>query len=182
MERRYQTLKRKSVSSVAQSCPTLFNPMDPPCPSPPPRIYSDSCPLSRWCQPSHPLSSPSPPAFNLSQHQGLFKEKVGRYKRRCKRWREQWWRIPHITSSEHCGVLPRLSPSGPEHPFPRCGKCWWLTTHSSASLQELFLVNRVILPKLPSEGNGPICSGDSLHLQTDWYRNIKSLPSCLILE
>ena len=24
-------------------------------------------------QPSHPLSSPSPPAFNLSQHQGLFK-------------------------------------------------------------------------------------------------------------
>ena len=25
-------------------------------------------------QPSHPLSSPSPPAFNLSQHQGLFQE------------------------------------------------------------------------------------------------------------
>jgi len=24
-------------------------------------------------QPSHPLSSPSPPAFNLSQHQGFFK-------------------------------------------------------------------------------------------------------------
>ena len=24
-------------------------------------------------QPSHPLSPPSPPAFNLSQHQGLFK-------------------------------------------------------------------------------------------------------------
>ena len=23
-------------------------------------------------QPSHPLSSPSPPTFNLSQHQGLF--------------------------------------------------------------------------------------------------------------
>ena len=23
-------------------------------------------------QPSHPLSSPSPPAFNLAQHQGLF--------------------------------------------------------------------------------------------------------------
>ena len=33
--------------------------------------------LVRWVgdaiQPSHPLSSPSPPAFNLSQHQGLFK-------------------------------------------------------------------------------------------------------------
>jgi len=46
----------------------------PPCPSPNPRVYSNSCPLSQWChQPSHPLSSPSPPAFNLSQHQGLFK-------------------------------------------------------------------------------------------------------------
>ena len=39
------------------------------------RTYSNSCPLS-WCdaiQPSHPLLSPSPPAFNLSQHQGIFK-------------------------------------------------------------------------------------------------------------
>ena len=30
--------------------------------------------VSDVIQPSHPLSSPSPPAFNLSQHQGLFKE------------------------------------------------------------------------------------------------------------
>ena len=29
--------------------------------------------ISDAFQPSHPLSSPSPPAFNLSQHQGLFK-------------------------------------------------------------------------------------------------------------
>ena len=30
-------------------------------------------PSSQWChQPSHPLSTPSPPAFYLSQHQGLF--------------------------------------------------------------------------------------------------------------
>ena len=46
----------------------------PPCPSLTPGVSSNSCPLSRWAiQPSHPLSSPSPPAFNLSQHQGLFK-------------------------------------------------------------------------------------------------------------
>ena len=45
----------------------------PPCPSPIPRVYSNSCPLSRWCQSFHPLLSPSPLAFNLSQHQGLFK-------------------------------------------------------------------------------------------------------------
>ena len=37
-------------------------------------VYSNSRPLSQWCiQPSHPLSSPSPPTFNLYQHQGLFK-------------------------------------------------------------------------------------------------------------
>ena len=43
-----------------------------PCLSSSPRAYSNSCPLSQWChQPSHSLSPPSPPAFNLSQHQGL---------------------------------------------------------------------------------------------------------------
>ena len=46
----------------------------PPCPSPTPRVH----PTCVHCvgdaiQPSHPLSSPSLPALNLSQHQGLFK-------------------------------------------------------------------------------------------------------------
>ena len=37
------------------------------------RVCSNSCPQSRWCHPtSCPLLSPSPPAFNLFQHQGLF--------------------------------------------------------------------------------------------------------------
>ena len=46
----------------------------PSCPSPTPGSYSNSCPLSSDAiQPSHPLSSPSLPAFNLSQHPGLFK-------------------------------------------------------------------------------------------------------------
>ena len=45
----------------------------PPCPSPTPSVYSNSCPLNGDAiQPSHPLSSPSPTAFNLSQHEGLF--------------------------------------------------------------------------------------------------------------
>ena len=45
----------------------------PPCPLPTPGVYSNSCPLSPDAiQPPHPLSSPSPPAFNLSQNQGLF--------------------------------------------------------------------------------------------------------------
>ena len=45
-----------------------------PWPSPTPRACSDSCPsIGDVIKPSHPLLSPSPPAFNLSQHQGLFK-------------------------------------------------------------------------------------------------------------
>ena len=63
-------------SSVAQSCPTLCDPAacQPLCPSPTPGVYPNLCPLSQWCiQIAHPLLSPSPPAFNLSQHQGLIK-------------------------------------------------------------------------------------------------------------
>ena len=45
----------------------------PPCPSPTPGVHSDSRHrVSDAIQPSHPLSSPSPPAPNLSQHQTLF--------------------------------------------------------------------------------------------------------------
>ena len=44
-----------------------------PCPLPTLGIYSNSCPLSQWWHlASHFLSSPFPPAFNLSQPQGLF--------------------------------------------------------------------------------------------------------------
>ena len=44
-----------------------------PCQSPTPRAHSNSCPLPQWCHPTISSSViPSPPAFNLSQHQGLF--------------------------------------------------------------------------------------------------------------
>ena len=69
-------------SSVAQLCPTLCYPMDAkharlPCPSPPPRACSNSCPLSRWCHPtisssvvpfsSHLQSFPASGSFPMSQ-------------------------------------------------------------------------------------------------------------------
>ena len=41
----------------------------PPCPSPTPGVYPNSCPSSQWCHPA--ISSSSPPAPNSSQHQGL---------------------------------------------------------------------------------------------------------------
>ena len=44
----------------------------PPCPSPTPGAHSNSCPWSRWCHTTISSSVvPSPPAFSLSQHQGL---------------------------------------------------------------------------------------------------------------
>ena len=64
-------------SSVAQSCPTLCDPMD--CSMPGFSVHHQLLEFTQthvhWdgdaIQTSH-LSSPSPPAFNLSQHQGLF--------------------------------------------------------------------------------------------------------------
>ena len=60
-------------SSVTQSCLTLCNPMD--CSSPGFPVHHQLPELAQVgdaIQPSHPLSSPSPPAFSLFQHQGLF--------------------------------------------------------------------------------------------------------------
>ena len=66
-------------SSVTQSCPTLCNPMN--CSMPGLPVHHQLPEFAQthvhWVgdviQPSHPLPSPSPPALNLSQHQGLFK-------------------------------------------------------------------------------------------------------------
>ena len=65
-------------SSVAQSCPTLCDPMNCSTPGLPVRHHLPEFTqthvhwVSDAIQPSHPLSSPSPPALNPSQHQGLF--------------------------------------------------------------------------------------------------------------
>ena len=65
-------------SSVAQLCPTLCNPMNYSTPGLPVhhQLWESTQTHIHWVgyaiQPSHPLSSPSPPALNLSQHQGLF--------------------------------------------------------------------------------------------------------------
>ena len=66
-------------SSVTQSCPTLCDPMNHSMPGLPVHhqlpesTQTHAHRVGDAIQPFHPLSSPSPPAFNLSQHQGLFK-------------------------------------------------------------------------------------------------------------
>ena len=66
------------LSFISQSCLTICDPMD--CSSPgfpvhhqlPESIQTYVYQVSDAIQPYHPLLSPSPPAFNLSQHQGFF--------------------------------------------------------------------------------------------------------------
>ena len=76
LESRFSSVQ---FSSVTQSCPTLCNPRD--CSTPGFPVHHQLLELAQThvhrvgdvIQPSYPLSSPFPPAFNLSQHQGLFK-------------------------------------------------------------------------------------------------------------
>ena len=66
-------------SSVTQLCPTLWDPMNCSMPGlPVHHQLPESTQIHvHWVgdaiQPSHPLLSPSPPALNFSQHQGLFR-------------------------------------------------------------------------------------------------------------
>ena len=94
-------------SSVNHSCLTLCNPMNCSAPGFPAHhqlpefiqthVYWVGDPI----QPFHPLSSPSPPALNLSQHQGLFKESVLHI-----RWSKYWRFSFNINpSNEHPGLI-----------------------------------------------------------------------------
>ena len=64
------------ISSVFQSCPTLCDPSTPGLPIHHQFLESTQTHV-HWVgdviQPSHPLSSPTPPALNISQNQGIFK-------------------------------------------------------------------------------------------------------------
>ena len=66
-------------SSVTQLCPTLYNPMNRSTPGLPVHRVGDAI------QASHPLSSPSPPAPNPSQHQSLSNVSTLRM-----RWPKYW--------------------------------------------------------------------------------------------
>ena len=89
-------------SSVAQSCPTLCDPMD--CSMPGLPVHHRLPEFVHWVsdaiQPSHPLSSPYP-AFSLSQHQGLFQ-----WVSFCIRWPKYWsFHFSISPSSEYSGYI-----------------------------------------------------------------------------
>ena len=74
----YWNISAIQFTSVAQLCPTLCDPMD--CSTPGFLVHQQLLEFTQThvhlvsdaIQPSHPLSSPSSPTFNLWQHQGLF--------------------------------------------------------------------------------------------------------------
>ena len=93
-------------SSVTQSCPTLrphgLQHARPPCPYQflePTQTYV-RC-VGDAIQPSYPLSSPSPPTFNLSQHQGL--SRWGSSSHQVAEVLE--FQLQHSPSSEYSGLI-----------------------------------------------------------------------------
>ena len=72
----------------------------PPCPSPTPRVYSNSCPLSRWCHPT--ISSSVIPFSRLQSFPGVFSdESVLRI-----RWPKYWsFNFSIRPSSEYSGLI-----------------------------------------------------------------------------
>ena len=94
-------------SSVAQSCPTLCDPMNHSTPGLP--VYHqlpESTQTHVHCvgdaiQPSRPLSSPSPPALNLAQHRVFSNESALHI-----RWPKYWSFSLNISpTNEHPGLI-----------------------------------------------------------------------------
>ena len=91
-----------TLTSVAQLCPTLCDPID--CSMPGFPVHHQLLELAQThvhrvsdaIQPSHPLSSPFPPAFNLSQHQDELALRI--------RW-PKYWSFSISPSNEYSGLI-----------------------------------------------------------------------------
>ena len=99
-----------TLYSVQFSCSVMSDSLWPhesqharsPCPSPTPGSTQTHVHRVGYAiQPSHPLSSPSPPALNLSHHQGLSNESALQI-----RWPKHWSFTFNIScSNEHTGLI-----------------------------------------------------------------------------
>ena len=101
---------RAMLSSVGQSCLTLCDPMNSSTPGLP--VHHQLLEFTQThvhrvgdaIQPSHPLLSPSPPALNPSQHQGLFQRATLHM-----RWPKYWsFSFSISPSTEHPGLIFRM--------------------------------------------------------------------------
>ena len=120
-------------SSVAQSCPTLCDPMD--CSTPclpvhhqlPEFTQTHVHQIGDAIQPSHPLLSPSLPVFNLSQNRLFSNESVF-----CTRWPKYWSFSFSISPSMKSGLISfRMN---------------WLDLLAVQSMETLILQMRALTP------------------------------------
>ena len=92
--------------SVAQSCPTVCDPVDGSTPDLPvlrhlPELaHTHACGVGDAIQPSHPLSFPSPPTFNFPSIRDFSHESV------CIRWPKYWnFSFSISRSNEYSGLI-----------------------------------------------------------------------------
>ena len=104
---KYWSFSSIQFTSVTQSCLTLCDPMNCSMPGLPvhhqlPEFSQTHVhPVGDAIQPSHPLSSPSPPALNPSQHHGLSSESTLHM-----RWPKYWsFSLSISASNEHPGMV-----------------------------------------------------------------------------
>ena len=102
--------QEKTFSSVAQSCPTLCDPMNRSMPGLPVHHQLPEFTqihihwVSDAIQPSHPLSTPSSPASNPSQHQGLFQSVNSSHEVA----KVLEFQLQHQSFHEHPGLIIRM--------------------------------------------------------------------------
>ena len=143
-------------SSVGQLCLTLWphglQHARPPCPSPTPRVYSNSCPSSRWCHPA--ISSSARPLFPPSIFPSIrvfSNESALRI-----RWPKYWsFSFSISPSKEHPGLisfrmdwmdLPAVQgtlKSLLQHHSSKASILW----HSAFFIVQLFMIHSWILEK-----------------------------------
>ena len=160
-------------SSVAQSCLTLCEPMD--CSMPGLPVHHQLPEFTQihvhWVsdaiQPAHPLSSPSPPAFILSQHQGLFQRVSSSHCSKDFAFNSEKSKLrchcfPLSLSYDHClyfgphslpwknpGLCPPVSTSEPRIPRLRYGESHLCASKPNAAIrmqiEKASLIHSVVL-------------------------------------
>ena len=141
--------------SITKSCPTLCDPLDCNMPDFPVLPYllefaQTHVPgVSDAIQPSHPLSSPSPPAFNLSQHHSLFL------------WAGSSHQVAKVLELQHAvfGTWKDIF------------YIMTLDTHTHPSIMYTFHVTILFLPSLASDQFCSIALKNTSHNLLTWFHN-----------
>ena len=173
----------QSVSSVDHLCPTLCDPMDYSTPGFPvhhqlPELAQTHVhPVSDAIQTSYPLSSLSPPAFNLSQHQGLF-QWVSSSHEMAKVYRAlffphpyqslsfvDFWVVAIVTNVRWYLIILTFT-------FLIIGLAWWLRPRFDSLVKGVAAHSNILAWRIPwTEESGGLQSTGSKRVGHDWATN-----------